>query len=76
LLEPGDWLVQAVSVPAFESLSALAARAASGGAGSLSPDDVERRRAEAHARGLPLAGEVHAALTGWADRLGVAATLA
>jgi LDH2 family malate/lactate/ureidoglycolate dehydrogenase len=75
LLEPGDWLIQAVAVPAVESLSALAARltgpALAGADGWVDPADWEGRRSAAFERGLPVDEAAWGALSGWAERLGV-----
>lgn len=72
LLEPGDWLIHAVAVPALESLSALSQRVASCPAGWLDPAACEARRAIAYEQGMTLAEPAWRILCDWAERLGVA----
>ncbi|GIW89458.1 MAG: hypothetical protein KatS3mg108_3782 [Isosphaeraceae bacterium] len=75
LLEPGDWMILAVAVPALESLSALATRLTGHdlppAAGWLDPGDWERRRTAAFEHGLPLEESLTRTLADWASRLGV-----
>jgi LDH2 family malate/lactate/ureidoglycolate dehydrogenase len=77
LIPEGDWLVVAVSVPAFEPLSSFherlaeMARPLDESDGRLLPGPWDARRREAQAHGVPIKPPVWEALTAWARRFEV-----
>jgi LDH2 family malate/lactate/ureidoglycolate dehydrogenase len=81
LVPEGDWLLQAIAVPAIESLEALHQRLASALHPCelpepdflLNPGSWEARRAEALTDGIAIPDGAWKALRTWAGRLGVAA---
>lgn len=82
LVPEGEWLVQAVSVPAIESLAAVQERVQATLAGRrgtsptanglLPPTELEARRQQARERGVPVADPVATELQARAQRLGIA----
>jgi hypothetical protein len=75
LLGPGEWIVQAVSVPALEPLMSFHARvsefAKTAPGTILVPARLEELRREARERGVGVSKAAQAALRAWGDRLGV-----
>lgn len=72
LIGVGDWIIQAVSVPALEPLASFHERvsefAKGAGGAFLQPDRQEGLRREARERGLSLSSATRSALKDWAGR--------
>ena len=75
MIGPGEWIVQAISVPAMESLSSfherVGAMAKAAPATILLPSRLEALRRAARDRGATVSKATQIALKSWAERLGV-----